>query len=96
MRKKQGHTLKERFNYWFDNRVSKGGSLGFIRVLIIASILMAVIIAMLIIAFGFQEDGEPAGVFWDSIATLLNAYVPSFGDGSLGYIILMAVSAIAG
>ena len=95
-RKKQGHTVRERFTYWFDNRVSKRGSLGFIRTLIIASILLAVIIALCIIACGFHEDSEPAGVFWDSIATLLNAYVPSFGDGSVGYIILMAVSAIAG
>lgn len=96
MRRKQGHTLKERFTYWFDNRVNKGGSLGFIRTLIIASILLAVVIAGIIIACGFHEDGEPAGVFWDSIATLLNAYVPSFGDGSFGYILLMAISAIAG
>lgn len=96
MRKRQGHTLKERFTYWFDNRVSKGGSLGFIRGLIIASILLAVIIALIIIACGFHEDAEPAGVFWDSIAALLNAWMPYYEEGSLGYIILMAISAIAG
>lgn len=95
MRKGQGHTLKERFTYWFDNRMARG-SLGFIRVLIIASILLAVIIALLIIAFGFHEDAEPAGVFWDSIATLLNAWIPPYEDGSPGYIVLMAVSGIAG
>ena len=95
MRKKQGHTLKERFTYWFDNRMARG-SLGFIRVLIIASILLAVIIALLIIAFGFHEDAEPAGVFWDSITTLINAWMPSYEDGSPGYLILMTVSAIAG
>ena len=89
------YTFKERFNYWFDNRMAKG-SLGFIRVLIIASVILAVIIAGLIILFGFQEDAETASVFWDSIATILNAWMPSYEDGSVGYIVLMAVSAIAG
>ena len=32
-------TLKERFRYWFDNLMAKG-SLGFIRILIIASVLL--------------------------------------------------------
>lgn len=32
----------------------------------------------------------------DSIATLINACLPSFSDGSIGYIILMSIAAIAG
>ena len=85
---------KERFSYWFDNRIARG-SLGLIRFLIAVSIILAVIIAGLIILLGFNED-EPLAVFWDSIATILNAWMPSSGDGSPGYIILMAVCAIAG
>ncbi|MBR4636236.1 MAG: hypothetical protein IKO51_07730 [Clostridia bacterium] len=94
-RRKDGYTFKERFNYWFDNRMTKG-SLSFIRILIIASILLAVLIAALIILFKFNEEGETASVFWDSIATVINAWMPSFEDGSPGYIILMAACAIAG
>ena len=86
---------KERFSYWFDNRIARG-SLGLIRFLIVVSIVLAVVIAGLIILFGFHEDEPAAAVFWDSIATLLNAWMPYSGDGSLGYIILMAVCAIAG
>lgn len=88
-------TLKNRFRYWFDNRMTKG-SLGFIRVLIAASVMLAVIIAGLIILFGFSEEGETASVFWDSIATVINAWMPSFEDGSPGYLVLMSVVAIAG
>ena len=88
-------SLKNRFKYWFDNRMSKG-SLGFIRILIIASILLAVLIAFLIILFHFNEDGEIASIIWDSIATIINAWMPSFEDGSPGYIILMSIVAIAG
>ncbi len=85
---------KERFIYWFDNRIAKG-SLGLIRFLIALSIVLAVVIAGLIILLGFNED-SPAAVFWDSIATILNAWMPYSGDGSPGYIILMAICAIAG
>ena len=86
---------KERFSYWFDNRIARG-SLGLIRFLIAVSIVLAVIIAGLIILLGFNEDSEPLAVLWDSIASLVNAWVPFSGDGGPGYIILMAVSAIAG
>ncbi|MBP5294269.1 MAG: hypothetical protein J6Y95_00965 [Lachnospiraceae bacterium] len=93
--KKTSFRLRDRFRYWFDNRMTKG-SLGFIRVLIIASILLALLIAGLIILFHFNEEGEVASVFWDSIATVINAWMPSFEDGSPGYVILMAITAIAG
>ena len=88
-------TLKNRFNYWFDNRMTKG-SLGFIRVLISASVMFAVLIAGFIIMFGFNEEGEVASVFWDSIATVINGWMPSFEDGSPGYLFLMSVIAIIG
>ena len=92
--KARAASWKERFSYWFDNRIARG-SLGLIRFLIVVSIVLAVVIAGLIILFGFHED-EPGAVFWDSIATLLNAWMPYSGDGSPGYIVLMAVCAIAG
>ena len=95
MNKKSKFSLKSRFNYWFDNRMSKG-SLGFIRILIIVSILFAVLIAGLIILFHFNEDGEVASIFWDTISTIINAWMPSFEDGSLGYVIMMSIVAIAG
>lgn len=92
---KRRFTLKERFQYWFDNRMSKG-SLGLIRVLIVVSVILAVSMAALIILFKFNEEGEVASVFWDSIATVINAWMPSFEDGSPGYLILMSITAIAG
>ena len=88
-------SLKSRFSYWFDNRMTKG-SLGLIRILIIASVMLAVIMGILIIIFGFSEVGEGASVIWDSIATLINAEMPAFEDGGAGYVILMTVTAIAG
>ncbi|MBO4326417.1 MAG: hypothetical protein J5950_04020 [Clostridia bacterium] len=88
-------SFKERFDYWFDRHTSKG-SLGLIRALIIASLVLAVLIALLIIAFGFNDEGETGSVIWNGIATLINAWMPYYDEGSLGYLILMSVIAIAG
>ena len=92
---KKGFPLKKRFQYWFDNRMTRG-SLGLIRILIIASILIAVLMGIVIIVCGFSDEGEGGAVIWDSIATVINAWMPSFEDGSPGYLIVMSVTAIAG
>ena len=88
-------TIKNKIKYAFDNKVSKG-SLGFIRILIVASVAFAILIAGLIILFNFNEDGTIASTFWNSISTIINAWMPSFEDGSLGYVIMMSIVAIAG
>ena len=87
--------LRERFRYWFDNRMARG-SLGLIRALVAASIVLAVIVAALIVLFRFNGESEPGAVFWDSIATIINAWMPAYDDGEIGYLILMAIVAIAG
>ena len=92
---RKAFSLKERFQYWFDNRMTRG-SLGLIRVLIIASVLLAVLMGLVIIICGFSDEGEGGAVIWDSIATVINAWMPSFEDGSPGYLIVMSVTAIAG
>lgn len=88
-------TLGDRFNYWFDNRVA-GGSLGLIKHLIVSTLVLALLLGLLIIVLGFNGESEPHAVLWNSISTVINAWMPSYEDGSVGYIILMAVIAIAG
>ena len=87
--------FKDRFRYWFDNRMANG-SLGLIRLLLIVTIIIIVVISVIILVCGFSEDGDAGGVFWETMSTVINAWMPSFEDGSIGYIILMAVAAIAG
>ena len=55
-------SFKERFRYWFDNRMA-GGSIGLIRILVIATLVVIAVIAVLILIFGFSEDGDAGGVF---------------------------------
>ena len=47
-------SIKKQFQYWFDNRISKG-SLGFIRVLIVLSILLAILMGALAVLSDFRE-----------------------------------------
>ena len=86
---------KDRFSYWFDNHMSKG-SIGLIRILLIFSLLAVLLVSGLIMAFGFNDGESFAGVLWNSIATIINAWMPSFEEGSIGYLLFMALTAFAG
>ncbi|MBQ5359875.1 MAG: hypothetical protein IIU47_02385 [Lachnospiraceae bacterium] len=92
---KKGFTLKQRFSYWFDNRIAEG-SLGLIRILIVFSVLLVLMITGLIMLLGLSEGGEGGSVLWDSIATVINAWMPYSSDGNIGYLILMSCAAIGG
>ena len=89
-------SFKERFAYWFDSRMSKGTS-DLIRLLAIVSVLGIALITVLLVAFGYSE-ANGVDVFWDSFATIINAWMPYYsdGDGSIGYLVIMAIAAVIG
>ncbi len=96
-------TMKERFQYWFDNRMSKGG-MALFRILIIFSVLLVLLLTGFMILTGLVKhpDGN-ASVFWDTLITMFNAWFPSYEDGqiteeifSTGYLILNVFAAIVG
>ena len=91
------HSFKERFAYWFDNIMSRG-SIALIRLLAIVTVLAIVIITGLLILLGYSEAQLGTDVFWDSFATIINAWMPYYsdGDGSIGYLIVMSFAAIIG
>ena len=84
---------KERFLYWFDNQMARG-SLSLIRLLVIVTVLIIVLLAAVISAL----DGEVSlfEAFWETMVTVINAWMPSADDGSLVYVLFMAVAAVAG
>ncbi|MDO4488852.1 MAG: NAD-binding protein [Eubacteriales bacterium] len=91
----QKPTLKERIQYWFDNRMSRGtGSM--IKMLGVATIVLVVLIALLITVFNFNEDAGFMSALWDSLATTINAWMPYSEEGGAGYIILTAIAAVVG
>lgn len=87
--------LKERFGYWFDRRMSKGTGSMIIMLSAVTAVII-LLIAALISFLGLQEEGGFGLALWDSLATVINAWMPYSGDGSTGYILLTAVVAIVG
>lgn len=92
---KKKNSLKERFQYWFDNRMTKG-SFALIRILIAFSILIVMILALIFIAANILDE-DKSKVIWNSLANLINSEFPEFDDeGGPFYTILIAISAIIG
>ena len=87
--------LKKRLSYWFDRRMS-GGSVGLIRLLAGVTLGIILLIACVIFFCGLGEDGGFLSALWDSLSTVINAWMPSFADGGVGYVILMSLAAIVG
>ena len=88
-------SFKKKLLYWFDNRIS-GGSMGLIRLLAVTSVFIVLLVALVIFLFHLNGEDGFLAAFWDSAATVINAWMPSFEDGGIGYLILMSLSAIAG
>jgi len=88
-------TLKERLSYWFDNRMAKG-SLTLIHLLLDITI---VLVGFLSVAVWMSARSEFTffQAFWDTLGTIINAWMPSSGDSdSIGYLIFMAIAAFCG
>lgn len=89
-------SLRERFQYWFDNRMTKG-SVGLIRILIAFSVLLVLILAGITLLSGILSDEEDTNfVLWNSLANLINAEIPTLRENSVWYTVLMAIIAIIG
>lgn len=90
-------TLRERFSYWFDNKMSKG-SVSLVRFLVIAFVLTLAVLTCLIMATGLNGDKSIMQVIWDNLSTIINAWMPEYSpeDSELGYTLILACGAIIG
>ena len=87
------NNLKNRFSYWLDKQMSKG-TISIIRLLSFTVISFVIFISVLIMLFKLRDTFFSA--FWDSFATIINAWMPSSDDGEVGYIILNTFTAVVG
>ena len=91
------HSFGDRFQYWFDNQMSKG-TIALIRLLALVTVGAIALITIALVTFGYSDARFGADIIWDSFATIMNAWMPSYddGEGRMGYLIIMAVGAIIG
>ncbi len=88
--------FKDRYLYWFDNLMARG-SISMVKLLTITTLLIVLFITELIVLLGLQDEGGFLQVFWDILASTINAWMPYSDDGErIAYVILTAVSAIVG
>ena len=90
-------TLSARIRYWFDNRLSKG-SLGLIKLLTVVTAIMAVLLSAILHIWGIAAGEKDTYIsdLWNSIATIINKWFPSYEDGWIGYRVIMTLNAIFG
>ena len=91
------HSLKKRFLYWFDNMMASG-SFALIRLLAIFTLLVILVITVIVFFMTRSAESSFLGTFWESLSTVINAWMPAYedGDGSLAYLIPMSIAAIIG
>ena len=77
--KKKKVPFKKRFSYWFDQRMSKG-SLGLIRLLAILTLVVILLVALVIFRIAPDEEGGFLSSLWESLSTVINAWMPSYWD----------------
>lgn len=87
------YSFKDKLRYWFDKQMSKG-AISVIRILSFAILSVVIFVSALIVLFKFKEGFLSA--FWDSLANIINAWMPNSDDGNMGYIALNAITAIVG
>lgn len=87
------YKFRDKFKYWLDKQMSKG-TVSIIELLSLAVLFVVLLISVLIMVFKLRDGFFSA--FWDSLATIINAWMPSSDDGNVGYIILNTITAVVG
>jgi len=87
------YTLINKFKYWLDKQMSKG-TVSIIRLLTIAVLAVAIFVSTFEIAFKISD--AIISTFWDSLVSIFNSSMPSSEEGTLLYIVLNTISALAG
>ena len=85
--------MKNKLSYWLDKQMSKG-TVSIIKMMAITVLFVVVVISLAMLALHLRDGYFSA--FWDALATAINAWVPSSGDGEVGYVVLNTVTAIFG
>ncbi len=88
-------TRRQRFSYWFDNKMAKGTS-SLIKLLVIFTLTVGIIIALFLFFFNLTSEEKFAPVLWKSIMTVLKSGFPGYHDGGPAYRYLVLFEAICG
>ena len=89
-------SFKERFQYWFDNRMAKG-SRTLIELLLLSSVIIVLLLVILMTVL--SREGSFFGNLWNGFVTLINAWMPEYDPSdppNLVVLLFTAMIAIVG
>lgn len=91
----KNYTKKEKIQYWLENKLSKS-PLSFIKIIAIATVVLALLIAFFITIFISGSDFISS--FWNTLASSINAWMPytEDADNNVIHILLTSIAAIFG
>lgn len=94
-RKKLSWTV--RLRCWLDEKVSDG-SMGMIKLLTICTVMATVLfaVALYVISLVSGEEQSFTSAWWNTLASVINKWLPFYGDGWVGYRVIMTFAAIFG
>lgn len=87
-------SIWDKLKYKFDNRMSKGTG-AMIQMLAVSTLAVAIIIGIALTLTGSGEDNFVFNV-WDSLANIINAWMPSSEDGGILYILFTTAATLMG
>ena len=93
---KKKTTWKDKLLHWFDEQISKG-SLGLIKLLTIITLVTTLVVALIMQVTGvviFDEYDTFGARLWTSFASIINCFLPSYGEGDIKYLLLTAFNTI--
>ena len=87
------YTAKDKLQYYFDKQMAKGTS-SIIRLLANIVLSIALFVAIMMLLTKLKDSFFPA--FWDSLANIVNSWMPTSEDGSVGELVLNSITALVG
>lgn len=88
-------SLRERFGYWLDNKMAKGTA-AMTVMLLIATLLVVALLALIIYRFDPGESESFLDVFYNSLATTINAWMPEADSEHIAGVAIQSLMAIIG
>lgn len=87
--------IKNHINYWLEKKMANG-TYSMIKMLTIVTLSIVMLLAIMMALLDIGDGDGFFSLFWDLLATAINAWMPYSEDGQVSYVLLSSLVAIMG
>ena len=87
--------IKNHINYWLEKKMANG-TYSMIKMLTIVTLSTVMLLAIMMALLDIGDGDGFFSLFWDLLATAINAWMPYSEDGQVSYVLLSSLVAIMG